>query len=77
MRTGWNLSIYCLFFKAELVLNTHILRFIQQYIYGQTVTMVSFCRSEQKFNKASTLQFRGTLRMYLNDRKKNMAQSVS
>lgn len=59
-----------LFFKAELVLNTHILRFIQQYNYDQTVTIAPFCKSEQKFNKASTLQFRTTLQMYSNDRKK-------
>lgn len=69
IKDRWSLSAYLLFFKAELVSNTHTLRFIQQYIYGQTVTNVSFCRSEQKFNKASTPQFRATLRMYLNDRK--------
>ena len=59
---------HLLFFKEELVLNTHILRFIQQSNYSQTVTIVSFCKSEQKFNKASTLQFRTTLQMYLSDR---------
>lgn len=74
--TSCSLSAYCLFLKLSYYW-THILRFIQQNIYGQTVTMVSFCRSEQKFNTASALQCRGTLWMYLNDRKNTAFLSVT
>ena len=69
---------HLLFFKDELVLNTHIPRFIQQGNYSQTVTIVSFYKSEQKFNKANTLQFGTTLRMYLSDRgKKKIEHNLS
>lgn len=74
-RTSCSWSGYCLFLKLSYYW-IHMLWFIQQNIYGQTVTMVSFCRSEQKFNTASALQFWDILWMYLNDRK-NMAYSVS
>jgi len=52
--TSFSLRAYSLFLKLSYYW-IHTLRFIQQNIYGQTLTTVSFCRSEQKFNITSAL----------------------
>ena len=68
---------HLLFFKDESVLNTCIPRSIQQSNYSQTVTIVPFYKSEQKFNKANSLQFRTTLWIFLSDRGEKIGLHLS